>query len=86
MAISQKSVDKVGMAMVNEEVGGVAVMRMGNVHFATGTGAPADGASGDLKASPKGSLYIDTNAGKTYTKTSAADASVTWVIIGTIES
>ena len=86
MAISQTSVDKVGMAMVNEEVGGIAVMRMGNVHFATGTGAPATGASGDLKASPKGSLYIDTSAGKTYTKTSAAAASVTWVVIGSIES
>ena len=50
MAIAQTSVDKVGIAMVNEEVGGVAVMRMGNVHFATGTGAPTDGASGDMKA------------------------------------
>jgi len=86
MAIAQTSVDKVGIAMVNEEVGGVAVMRMGNVHFATGTGAPATGGSGDMKASPKGSLYVDTAAGKTYTKTSAAAASVTWVIIGTIES
>lgn len=86
MAIAQTSVDKVGMAVVNEEVGGVAVMRMGNIHFATGTGAPTTGAAGDMKASPKGSVYIDTAAGKTYTKTSAAAASVTWVILGTIEA
>jgi len=86
MAIAQDSADKKSVGSISKDVGGVSVFSMGGVDFATGAGAPATGASGDMKASPKGSLYIDATAGKPYIKTSASGASVTWVLVGTIES
>ena len=87
MAISQNQ-DQKGKAVgvAKKKVGEIFVIEMGGVDFCVGGGAPTTGASGDLKASPKGSLYIDSTAGKPYIKTSAADASVTWAIIGSIES
>ena len=86
MAIAQAQTDKKSAGQISKDVGGISVFSLGGVDFATGSGAPTTGASGDMKASPKGSLYIDVSAGKPYIKTSAADASVTFAIIGSIES
>ena len=53
------------------------VTPIGGVQFMTGSGVP--GTEGN--AMPKGSVYIDVNAGKMYVKTSAAAASgnASWV-------
>ena len=86
MAISQAVSDKRSVGMVSKDVGGISVFTLGGIDVATGSGAPTAGASGDMKASPKGSLYIDVAAGKPYMKTSAADANVTFALVGTIET
>jgi hypothetical protein len=88
MAITQSQADKGGVAQVNETVSGLSVMRLGNIHLATGAGTPVAGAegTGDMVASPKGSIYINVTTGKWHIKTSAADASSVWVVIGSIES
>lgn len=86
MAISQAVSDKRSVGMIQKDVGGVSVFTLGGIDIATGSGAPASGASGDMKASPKGSLYIDVAAAKPYIKTSAADTDVVFVLVGTIES
>lgn len=87
MAISQNS-SQVGVSvgMIKKKRGDIEVIEFGGVDFCVGNGAPTTGASGDLKASPKGSIYIDATNAKPYIKTSAADADVAMAIIGSIES
>ena len=82
MAISQKVSDKKSAGQISKDVGGISVFQLGGVDFATGSGAPTDGASGDMKASPKGSLYINMTTGILYIKTSASGSDVTFVKVG----
>tara|TARA_X000001382_G_scaffold129967_1_gene123369 strand:- start:55 stop:312 length:258 start_codon:yes stop_codon:yes gene_type:complete len=82
MAIAQTASDKKSAGQISKEVGGISVFQLGAVDFATGTGAPATGASGDMKASPKGSIYVQTDAPDLYMKKSVAGASVDWEKVG----
>ena len=82
MAISQAKSDKKGVGIFQKSVDGFSVFEMGGIQFATGSGAPNNGASGDLKSSPKGSLYVDVASGKLYAKTSASGATVAWGPVG----
>ena len=88
MAVTQTKADN-GMGQIAEKSDGVTkVMGMGAIDFATGTGTPVNGASGTgtMVDAAKGSVYVNVSTGKWYVKTSAADASAVWVIIGTVES
>jgi len=83
MAITQTASDKKSAGQISKDVGGLSVFQLGAVDFATGTGAPATGASGDMKASPKGSIYVQTDAPDMHMKTSASGADCTWEKVGT---
>lgn len=82
MAIAQAVSDKKSVGSVSKNVGGISVFQVGGVDFATGTGAPTTGASGDMKASPKGSIYVEVSGPDLYMKTSASGASVTFEKVG----
>lgn len=80
MAITQTASDKKSAGQISKEVGGISVFQLGAVDFATGTGAPGNA---DMVTSPKGSLYIQTDAPDMHMKTSASsDASATWEKVG----
>ena len=65
--------------MVSKDVGGISVFSLGGIDFATGTAAPA---AGDMQASPKGSMYLNTAQPDLYCKTSAAGvATVVWELV-----
>lgn len=81
MAIAQTQADKKSVGMVSKDVGGISVFSIGGIDFATGTGAPTAGASGDMKASPKGSMYLNTAQPDLYCKTSASGVSVVWELV-----
>ena len=83
MAISQASSDKRSVGAIQQDRGGISVFSIGGVDFASGTGALGTGASGDMKASPKGSIYVELSGPDLYMKTSASGASVTWEKVGT---
>ena len=82
MAITQTASDKKSAGQISKDVGGVSVFQLGAVDFATGTGAPTNGASGDMKASPKGSIYVQTDAPDLYMKKSAPGENVDWEKVG----
>lgn len=82
MAIAQAVSDKKSVGSVSKDVSGISVFQVGGVDFATGTGAPTTGASGDMKASPKGSIYVELSGPDLYMKTSASGASVTFEKVG----
>jgi len=79
MAIAQAVSDKKSVGSVSKNVGGISVFQVGGVDFATGTGAPA---GDDMKASPKGSIYVELSGPDLYMKTSASGASVTFEKVG----
>ena len=80
MAISQRPKDKKSAGQISKDVGGVSVFQLGAVDFATGTGAPE---GTDMVTSPKGSIYVQTDAPDMHMKTSASDASTaTWEKVG----
>jgi len=84
MAISQSSAQVgVSVGMVKKKRGDIEVIEFGGVDFCVGNGAPA---SADMKASPKGSIYIDAENAKPYIKTSAAGVNTVMAVIGSIES
>ena len=79
MAIAQTQADKKSAGMISKDVEGISVFSLGGVDFATGTGAPA---AGDMQASPKGSMYLDTAQPDLYCKKSAAGvATVVWELV-----
>lgn len=78
MAISQTKADKKSVGSISKDSSGLSIFSLGGIDFATGTGAPTVGAGGEMKDSPKGSMYLDTAQPDLYCKTSAAGANLTW--------
>ena len=83
MAISQAKSDKKSVGVIQQDRGGISVFSLGGIDFASGSGAPAIGTSGDMKASPKGSIYVELSGPDLYMKTSASGATVAWEKVGT---
>lgn len=76
MAIAQSQADKKSVGSIQQDRGGISVFSLGGVDFASGTGAPG---AGDMVASPKGSIYLNTAGPDMYCKTTASGVStVQW--------
>jgi len=73
------SVSVSGNQIASMTANGLSVL--GLVYLFAGAAAPVDGTTGSGFAA-KGSLYVDTSAGKLYINTGTSGAT-TWVVVGT---